>query len=448
MEPSIELNDVVDVGALLDRAAWSAFQKFLTAIAAIAVVFDGFDIQVLGFTIPAMMADWHVSRASFGPILAIGLGAMAVGGPLAGYAGDRFGRRVALIGCVALFGLGTIATAFVHGLAGLTALRIVAGIGTGGALPNATALVAEFAPLSRRAVAVKLTIVCVPSGGMLGGFIATRLLPAFGWRSLYALGGIAPLLLALLLLWLLPESPRFLARRRELWPRLETLLQRLGQSVPAGSMFADGTERMDTQRVSLRALFAPGLAGDTTGLWTGFFFSSTCIYLTFGWLPTLLAARGLDLASSSSGLAVYNMGGVIGVLLWSAFITRWGSHVPLLAGSLAGALSAIALLFLSSGTADRFLLMACLGIVGLLTNAIQVSLFALSAHLYSTGVRATGVAYMTAAGRLGGVLSSLFGFALIQAGGAFWYGYAIAMLCTFAGLFRVRRHIPAAQIQR
>jgi AAHS family 4-hydroxybenzoate transporter-like MFS transporter len=241
LEPSIELNDVVDVGALLDRAAWSAFQKFLTAIAAIAVVFDGFDIQVLGFTIPAMMADWHVSRASFGPILAIGLGAMAVGGPLAGYAGDRFGRRVALIGCVALFGLGTIATAFVHGLAGLTALRIVAGIGTGGALPNATALVAEFAPLSRRAVAVKLTIVCVPSGGMLGGFIATRLLPAFGWRSLYALGGIAPLLLALLLLWLLPESPRFLARRRELWPRLETLLQRLGQSVPAGSMFADGT---------------------------------------------------------------------------------------------------------------------------------------------------------------------------------------------------------------
>ena len=91
---------------------------------------------------------------------------------------------MALIGCVATFGLATIATAMVHGLAGLTILRFVTGMGTGGALPNASALTAEFAPLRRRAMAVKLTLVCFPLGGMLGGLLAAWVLPRFGWRGL------------------------------------------------------------------------------------------------------------------------------------------------------------------------------------------------------------------------------------------------------------------------
>jgi AAHS family 4-hydroxybenzoate transporter-like MFS transporter len=436
----------IDAGDLLDRGGWTSFQKFLTAVAALAVIFDGFDIQVLGFTIPGMMREWHADRASFGPVLAIGLVAMAAGSPMAGYLGDRFGRRVTLAGCVALFGAGTIATAFVHGLAGLTAMRIVIGIGTGGALPNATALAAEFAPLPRRAMAVKWTIVCVPLGGMLGGFVAARVLPEFGWRSLYAIGGMLPLLLAVVLLWVLPESPRFMVRRPEYWPRLENLLRRLGHSVPAGSVFVDKADSAERQTVSVRALFEPGFARDTAGLWAAFFFSSVCIYLTFGWLPSLLTARGLDVAAASSGLAVYNFGGVLGVLLWSVLITAWGSRVPLVAGSVGAAVSAVALLSLGSHAGpDQFLLTAGLGISGLLTNAVQVALFALAAHLYPTGVRATGVAYMAAVGRIGGVLSSIFGSLLIQAGGAFWIAYAVAMLCACAGVFEVRRHIPGSR---
>src|SRR5207249_4674982 len=114
---------------------------------------------------------------------------MVVGGPLAGHFGDRVGRRGALIGCVVLFGLATIATAFVHGFAGLTILRFLTGMGTGGAVPNASTMTAEFAPLRRRPMAVKLTLVCVPLGGMLGGVLAAQVLPRLGWRGLYAIGG-------------------------------------------------------------------------------------------------------------------------------------------------------------------------------------------------------------------------------------------------------------------
>ena len=153
-------------------------------LAALAVIFDGFDIQILGFAIPSIMREWHVARSAFAPIAALGLAGMAAGSPFAGYCGDRFGRRATLIGCVLLFGVVTFATAFCSTLPELGILRVLAGLGVGGALPNASALTAEFAPLRRRALAVTLTIVCVPLGGMIAGLTAVHVLPTLGWHAL------------------------------------------------------------------------------------------------------------------------------------------------------------------------------------------------------------------------------------------------------------------------
>src|SRR4029077_1835529 len=140
----------IDVGALLDHSPWTAQQKRWTILAPLAIIFDGFEIQILGVAIPSLVRRWHVARSAFGPVLALGLAGMAVGSPVAGYVGDRFGRRTALIGCVSLFGLATIASSFVGGVVGLAVLRVLTGMGAGGALPNAAALAAEFAPLRRR----------------------------------------------------------------------------------------------------------------------------------------------------------------------------------------------------------------------------------------------------------------------------------------------------------
>jgi len=435
----------VDVAALLDGSQWSTYQKLLTALAALAVIFDGFDIQILGFAIPSLIREWHAARADFGPVLAIGLAGMVIGSPLAGYCGDRFGRRAALIGCMATFGVATFATAFVDGLWELTVLRFITGMGAGGALPNATALAAEFAPLRRRAAAVKLTIVCVPLGGMLGGLIAARVLPAFGWRALYIIGGIAPLVFTLVLWRVLAESPRFLARRPAQWPQLSGALARMGHVLPEDTVFEDSAEPRNARRASLRTLFGPALARDTMGLWIAFFFCLGSIYLVFGWLPAMLTSRGLSISAASSGLAVYNLGGVLGVLLWTVLMTILGSRRPILSGALACAASALALLLVPiQAHGDSTLLLAGLGINGLLANAVQTSMYALAAHVYPTTVRATGVAYASAIGRVGAVLTSLFGAALIQAGtAAYWYALAGAMVCAFAGLAWVRSHFPA-----
>ena len=437
----------VDVAALLDSGSWSVYQKLLTLLAAIAVIFDGFDIQILGFAIPSLMRDWHVARGDFAPVLALGLAGMLVGGPVAGYFGDRVGRRPALLACMCVFSAATLGTALVNGFVGLSILRFLTGMGTGGALPNASALTAEFAPLRRRPVAVKLTLVCVPLGGMLGGLLAAWLLPRFGWRGLYAIGGILPLVFTLVMVALLPESPRFLARHSSLWPRLSPLLARMGHVVPKGTIFEDTSERRGTGGNSPRSLFRDGLARDTAGLWLAFFFCLGSIYLVFGWLPAMLTHRGLDLATASTGLTVYNLGGVFGVLVWAVLVTALGSRGPLLSASLACAGSALALLLVPIQTAgDHTVLIACLGVNGLLANAVQTSMYALAAHIYPTSIRATGVAYSATVGRAGGLVSSLVGASVIQAGGGtYWQVLAVCMVIAFAGLAWVRSHIPATR---
>jgi AAHS family 4-hydroxybenzoate transporter-like MFS transporter len=371
---------------------------------------------------------------------------MVVGSPIAGACGDRFGRRPALIGCVLLFGFATIATVFVHGFFGLSVLRLLTGMGTGGALPNASALTAEFAPVRRRGTAVKLTLVCVPLGGMLGGLLAAWILPTFGWRGLYAVGGALPLLFAVLLWAALPESPRFLARRPALWPRLARQLARFGHVIPEGTAFEEQAERK-TSSASFGALFRDGLARDTAGLWIAFFFCLGSIYLVFGWLPTMLTSRGLDLATASLGLTAYNLGGVFGALLWTVLVTVLGSRGPLLSGALACAGSALALLIVPiQANGGHLPLIIGLGINGLLANAVQISMYALATHVYPTNIRATGVAYAGTLGRAGGLLSSLFGSYVIQAGsGGYWQTLAACMVVAFGGLAWVRSHYPGIQ---
>jgi AAHS family 4-hydroxybenzoate transporter-like MFS transporter len=104
-------------------------------------------------------------------------------------------------------------------------------------MPNAAALASEYVPRRQRPFAVTLTIVCIPLGGTLAALLAGQVLPHYGWRALFIAGGVIPLVLAMVLALLLPESPQYLATRRERWPELVTLLRRFGHDVGADASF-------------------------------------------------------------------------------------------------------------------------------------------------------------------------------------------------------------------
>src|SRR5438445_4980753 len=122
------MTEAVDIGVLLDRGRWSAVQKWFVFLVALTIVFDGIDNQLLGIAIPTIMREWGVPRPAFAAVLAAGMVGMMAGGALAGVIGDRFGRKVALLGSVAVFGELTLAGSFANSLLALGCLRFMAGV--------------------------------------------------------------------------------------------------------------------------------------------------------------------------------------------------------------------------------------------------------------------------------------------------------------------------------
>ena len=438
----------IDVGSALDDAQWSTYQKLLVFATAMTIILDGLDNQLLNAAVPALMREWSLPRPAFVPVQTSGMIGMMVGGAIGGLIGDRFGRRVALLGSVVSFGFLTILVSFAGGVATLTVLRFFAGLGLGGAMPNAAALSSEYVPRRQRPFAVTLTIVCIPLGGSLAGFFGGQILPRFGWRGLFLVGGILPLVMATILLKVLPESPRYLARLPERWPQLRTLLRRLGHQVPDDAEFVDATEKA-VARVSARELLIPEYRRDTLALCGSFFFCLLSVYVGVTWVPSLLVGAGFDVGTASYGLTAFNLGGVVGAILGAAVIMRLGSRLTMLvmaAGAVAGA---IALAFMPIGTQSAGAVLAMLAWTGGLINAVQTTMYALAAHVYPTAVRATGVGTAVAFGRIGGVLSPSVGSWALESGGSSRYFGLIAatMVMAFVALSAIRRHIPGATVQ-
>ena len=440
----------VDIGQVLDDGHWSNRQKLFVLLTALTIVFDGIDNQLLGIVIPTVMREWGVPRSDFAPVVSLGYAGMMLGGAAAGLAGDRFGRQTALLGSMVVFGVMTLAAAMADGTATMGALRLLAGIGLGGAMPNAAALAAEFVPANRRPIAVTIAIVCVPLGATLAGLLGIRALPLLGWRTLFVLGGVVPIVAAVALRWVLPESPRFLARRPERWGELVTVMRRMGHPVAADSHFVDSSDR-SVGRASIGSLFVPGFRRDTIALWGAFFSCLLGVYLGFSWLTSLLTGAGFDAGTANTGITAFNLGGVVGALLGGMAIARFGSRAAMLTMTAVAIAAALVLSAMTISPAVGVLpIIAMLTLTGSMINGVQTTMYALAAHVYPSSVRATGVGTAVAVGRTGAVLTGYVGSWAIEYRGteSFFGVVALAMVSTFVALALVRRHVPARGIAK
>jgi AAHS family 4-hydroxybenzoate transporter-like MFS transporter len=437
----------VDIGDVLDSGRWSGYQRWLVALTALTIVFDGIDNQLMGVAIPTIMREWGVPRSAFAPVVSLGYLGMMLGGAIAGLMGDRVGRRVALLASMVVFGVMTMAMAAVDTVGALGVLRLLTGLGLGGAIPNAAALAAEFVPARRRPLAVTVTIVCVPFGATLAGLMAIPALPTLGWRALFMLGGIMPIVAVVALTWLLPESPRFLARHPHRRLELIASLRRMGASVSDDMTFADRTDAA-IRGVSIGALFAPAFRRDSIALWAAFFSCLLAVYLAFSWVPSMLTGAGFPSSIASTGITAFNLGGVVGALAGGICITRWGSRASML--TMAG-LAVVSAAVMSRMPFDAGVgvapIIAMLTLTGALINGVQTTMFALAAHVYPSAIRATGVGSAVSFGRIGAVLSGYIGaWALEYHGAVSFFGVmAVALTVCWLALFSVRRHVPGGR---
>jgi AAHS family 4-hydroxybenzoate transporter-like MFS transporter len=437
----------IDAGAAIDRGPCTLYQVALVFFTALTIIFDGIDNQLLGIVIPSVMRELGVARSAFAPVVALGFLGMMIGGLIAGLAGDRFGRKVALFGTMVVFGLSTLLMTGIHSVGALAILRLIAGVGLGGAMPNAAALAAEYVPIQQRALAVTMTIVCVPLGGTLAGLLAIPVLPAIGWRGLFVIGGFMPLVATLVLWRLMPESPRFLARYPERWSELRRVLLRMGHPVDEAVGFA--VAPVASRRAPFLALFAPALRTDTIALWFAFFSCLLCVYMGFSWLPSILTAAGLSSSVASTSITLFNLGGVAGAIFGGITIRRLGSRATMLTMAAAGIAGLIVLSRTSIDGTTVVRVLVLLTVCGGMINAVQTTMYALAAHVYPTEIRATGVGTAVSIGRSGAILSGYAGpWALEYRGSAsFFLLMAIALSVSFVALAVVRRHVTLQSVR-
>ena len=279
----------VDIKSFIDGQPISAFQWFLVAMCFLVVVADGMDVAIMGFVTPSILQEWDISRAAFGIVISAAPFGLVIGALVAGPSSDRFGRKPVLIMSILLFGALTLLAAYAASPTEMAVLRLLAGMGMGAAMPNATTLLSEYAPQRRRSLMITVMFTGFNLGSAAIGFAAGYMIPHHGWRSVLVLGGAVPLLLAPVLMLFLPESARLLALRGAASERIAATLGRVtGYRFAGGETFVSNEPPLPTRK-PIGVLFSRGYGVTTVSLWVTYFMGLLVIYLLTGWLPTIMS---------------------------------------------------------------------------------------------------------------------------------------------------------------
>ena len=435
---------VTDISRVIDTGVWSNYQKATVLIAAMAIILDGFANQALPASIPMLVKMWNVKRDAFNIVSTMGYAGMMVGTIIFGIVGDKAGRRPTLMTCVLLFALPTIGIAFIHDVSTMALLRLIGGMGLGGCMPNAAALLAEVTPAKNRPLAVTSGIVGIPVGGTLGGFLASGV-PADHWQNLYLMAGLVPVAIALIMFFVLPESPRYLAVRENRKADLVKLMARFGNPIDPNLPAVDSLDKPPQVKVGVGVLFSKEFRQDTIGLWGAMFFTLLSVYGVINWLPAILGEAHYPGPMTGTGLMWFNIGGIIAALGGAACFNRFGSKASLLT-LCAGAIAAsIWLYFIPlDPTQSPTLLLAALFFQGGFINAVQTTMYALAAFVYPTEMRGSGVGWAVGFGRIGSIVSPTVGVYLLHAVGphGFFGGFGVTMLISLLSLTLIRKHMP------
>lgn len=404
----------VDIKHWIDTGSVSRYQWLILGLCFLIVLFDGLDAAIMGFIAPAVIQDWGISRAAFGPILAAAMVGLAIGALMSGPYSDRLGRRRVLLWSVACFGVFSLLCAFARSPMELAALRFLTGLGLGAAMPNCTTLLSEYIPQRLRGRLITLMFMGFGLGSAMGGFVSAWMIPHFGWHSVLLLGGVLPLLLLPILYVLLPESVDLMINRGFPRARIMAVLKRMGAefgdtvgfivSAPAGHDAAG-------HRVS--NLFTGEYRWRTLSLWGTYFMGLLVIYLLTGWMPTLIKDAGVSLERAAIITAMFQFGGLAGILLVGFAMDRFNPKIAIALAYIGGALCIFALGFVEIGASALGVLVFA---AGFCMNGAQTGLNAFAPGQYPTDFRATGVSWMLGIGRFGGILGSLTGGALLSLG--------------------------------
>jgi AAHS family 4-hydroxybenzoate transporter-like MFS transporter len=396
----------INIGELLDNSTVGPLQIRVFMLCMISLIMDGFDVQAMGYVGPALRGEMGLAPAQFGNVLAATNVGVLVGSLGLSMVADKVGRRPVLIGATMFFGLLTLATAFAGSYESLVLLRFIGGIGMGCIIPNSTALVGEFSPKKSRVTLTMCITVGFTIGGALGGFVARWLIPAYGWRSVLIFGGTVPLVVALLMLWGLPESLQFLAVRRRRLDMLARWLKKLDPRIQIDAATEFVTREGSKGGVPFVHLFHEGRAIPTVLLWIVNFMNLLNLYFLSGWLTSVMTNMGYEPSTAVLVGTTLQVGGTIGTFGLAWLISRAG-FIPMLTATFAVAAVSIALIGMPG--LSLTMLTVIVFIAGWCVVGGQPGVNTLAATYYPTYLRTTGIGWGLGIGRIGAIVGPIIG---------------------------------------
>lgn len=351
----------------------------------LAAMIEGLDIQSAGVAAPRMGPEFHLGPQELSYVLAASPLGLLLGAALGGRLADRFGRKSMLVASMVLYGVFSILTALSTGFGALVVVRLLCGLGLGGALPNLIALTAEASSSHRRNAAVSLMAAGMPLGGVVSSLIALHWGAPSEWRMIFYLGGAAPILLAPFIAFGLPESRRF----------------REARSAGAASVGI------------WRALFGEGRALGTLLVGVSFFCAFLILYLLQNWMPSLMVGKGFTKPEAFQIQGAFNVGGAAGAIVLGWLMDRSHRWIVIAIAYVGMAAS----LFLLGGMGHALGEALLIGlVVGVCVTGSQLIQYGLTSGLYATPFRGTGVGFSVALGRLGSIVGPLAVGVLLGAG--------------------------------
>jgi benzoate transport len=399
----------------------------------LAVLFDGLDMFIYGSVLPHLLetGTFGLTADQAGDLGSYATFGMLVGALVAGTIADRIGRKKLMVSCVILFSLASGVCALADSVTVFGLGRTLAGVGLGGLLPTAISMVSDYAPRGRGAIVIGLLMTAHHAGGILSAYVAKWLIDPVGWRAAFWVC-VLPLLFAPVLAKFLPESLSFLVAKGR-GEEARALAERYDVEVPAVRTGGAGD-----RWTNLANLFRGNEWIQTLLYWVASFGGLLLVYGVATWLPTLMRAEGYELGSALSFVVVFNLGGIVGMLVAGRAADRFGA--PRIS-ALWFALTAAGV-FLLSVHMDMTVTMIVVFLTGVFLNSAQTMIYATVSIRSNADNRATAVGWTSGMGRFGAVFGPWLGGQLLASGNGDWgfTAFAIAGLSSmvFIGIAALR----------
>ena len=402
----------VNIPELLAKSSIGPLQRRVFVLCLMTLIIDGFDVQAMGFVIPALGSAWNVEPAQFRMVVPAANFGVLIGSLVFSPLADKIGRRPVLVWATLWFAVMTLAAAFAQNVTQLFWLRLIGGVGMGCIIPNATALIGEYSPAGRRVTLMMTITVGFTAGGAVAGFVARALIPQFGWQSVFLVGGVIPLVIAIAMLVSLPESLQFLAVRRRRLDQVARWLKVLDPTIRVDASTEYIANEVSKEGVPAVHLFRDGRSAVTILLWIVNFMNLLNLYSVSSWLPTVVNGMGYDQNTSVLVGTVLWVGGTIGTFGLAWAISRSGFTKILMFNYV---LAAISIALIGQPGISLALLSVIVFVTGWCVVGGQPGMNAFAATFYPTYLRSTGVGWALGIGRIGAIVGPYIGGSMIGA---------------------------------